>query len=272
MGRAIETIGVQATAPGGAAAGTAFPGNSLTIRDTPKPAYIIELWQRRQGEGSTRIASPLIHDTRIGFGGHGPVGISHLFRGWHQRVHSQDTLTVTIGGSAVAGDIEQSYLTVLYEDLPGVDGRFISSSELDRRGEDAYGFLSVPTPGVLGGWSGEKSIIAEEDQFKANRDYAWLGGARRTGFGAIRLRGVDTGNLGVAMPVGAEVSDGAANGRYNNYWQALSKDLGDEPVIPVINSSNKAVTFVEAATDETGAFPQGTLMFVLLAPSGRKTK
>lgn len=273
MGRAIETVGVQAIAPGpGGAAGAAFPGNSLTIRDNPKSTYLIDLWQRRQTTGFTRITSPLIHDTSVGMGGRGPTGTSYLFRGWHQRVHSQDTLTVNISGGAVAGDIELSWLTFLYEDLPGVDGRFISSSELDRRGEDVYSFTATITTGVAGGWSGEESIIAEQDQLKANRDYAWLGGSWSVGRGAFRLRGVDTGNLGVAMPVDELATDSDANAQARGYWQGLSKALGDEPVIPVINSSNKAVTLIDGATDENANPIVGVVTLVLLGPTGRKNK
>ena len=265
---AIETIGIQATAPGAGGAGAAFSGNSLTIRDNPKSAYIIDCWQRRQAAGFTRLVSPLMHDTTVGMTWRGPVQIARGPRGWNQPVYAQDTLTATLSGSATAGDIEQSFVTVFYDDLPGVAGRFISASELEKRAEAIYGFSATLALGTAGGWSGEETIIAEQDQLKANRDYAWIGLTGSVGAGAYRMLGVDTGNLGIAMPAEGDLVGNGLD--LSNYWPSLSTFLGNWPVIPVINSSNKSLTNQTGATDENGVDSVAVVLFALLSKVSKK--
>lgn len=263
MGWAIETIGVQATAPGTTeTAAAAFAGNTLTIRDSARPIWLVELFQRRQTAGLTRVLSPLMHDAVIGLAGRSADGaLGHLHRGW-ARVYPQDTLSVRVTGSGTAGDIEQSFLTVLYEDLPGVSARFVSASELDRRGEDYYCPTATLATGTAGGWSGDETVATDQDQFKANQEYAWTGLTDTGDTRVIRLVGPDIGNLGVAMPQLSQPQGFSAR----DYWVDMSRALGDLACIPVVNSSNKANTFWSAAVDENGADPSFTARFVRLAP------
>lgn len=271
---AIELVSTQATAPGTGAVFAAVAGNTLTVRDTRKEVYLISLWQQRQAAGFTRVTSPLLHDAVVGFGGGGGIGSQELFRGWTQPLRAQDTIIVTGSGSAVAGQIETSCYLVWYEDLPGSSQHLITWDELQRRGEAMYSPSNTLALGTAGGYSGSELVTAEEDQLKANREYAWVGTAVQVGAAAIRLTGTDFGNLGLGHSTYG-LSASAGDGRHNTgYWAELAREL-DAPLIPVMNSSNKSNTFLDGITDQTGTDAVVKLQLVLLAPSsagGRRVK
>lgn len=263
---ALELLTFQATAMSTGAAMAAVTGNSATIRDTNKEVYLLKAWQTRQAAGFTRITSPLLHDAVVGMGGTGTIGTEILFEGWYQQLRAQDTLTVAGSGSGTAGDIESSSILVWYEDLPGTSQRLISYEELMRRGEGVYTFANTIALGTAGGYSGSELVTVEEDQLKANRDYAWLGTTVAVGCHAVRLTGSDFGNLGVGLPAGG--SSSAANPRSDGamFWASLARDLA-WPLIPVVNASNKSNTFIDGVTDENGTDCVVKSHFVLLAPS-----
>lgn len=266
---AIELITVQATAPGAGAAMTALTGNSLTIRDSRKDVYLIKVWQQRQAAGFTRILSPLIHDAVVGMGGVGPIGESELYEGWDQPLRAQDNLTVTGSGSAGVGDIEHSSMLVYYEELPGSHQHLIDYAELMRRGEAVYSFSNTLALTATGQYTGSELITAEEDQLKANREYAWIGSTVQVGAAAVRLTGTDFGNLGVGMPATA-LDNAPGNGlEGSRFWSNLSRRL-DHPLIPVVNSSNKSNTFIDGVTDENGVDAIVKTHFVLLSPGSAR--
>lgn len=266
---ALEIITAQATAPGLGAAFAAVAGNSLTLRDSRSPIYLIDLWQTRQLPGFTRITSPLMHDAVVGLQGRGSSTNAHLFRGWEQRIYPQDTLTV-FGSGGGAGLIEQTSFLVYYEDLPGVDANLIDHAELERRGEDMYTFFETIATGIAGGYSGSRLVTAEQDQFKANTEYAWLGATVESTLSvhAIRMVGPDFGNLGIGMRLTTSPSSQVAWGDSSSqFFRRLSKDLS-AAVIPVINSANKSLTTVDAAVDNGGGDPLTSFTMVRLAPRG----
>lgn len=252
MGRALELVSVQATAPGaGGAAGAAVTGNSLTIRDTRKNARIVALWSDRQGTGGVRLTSPLVHDTTYGMGSFVAAanGVSVFPAG--QPVQAQDTLTATITGSATAGDIEQSSFLVAYDDLPGVEGRFITPAEVRRRVVNLFTSTNTLATGTTGGYSGSEAVNAETDAFKANTDYALLGAAVYINAAcSIRYDGPDWGNLGHGIPGFVNASNLDLM-----WWYWLLSNVTDLPLIPVMNASNKGLTNISALQDENGADP-----------------
>lgn len=250
MGRALELVTVQATAPSTGAAATACTGNSLTIRDSRKGISLLDIWTTKQAAGSVKFTSPFLHDTSVGMLFQAPDGGSILHRGNKQQLKTQDELTVTIEGSATAGDLEHVSYLVYYEDLPGISGRFISASELKRRMVDVYAVKNTLACDTSGCYSGSEAINADFDQLKANTDYAILGCTVRVGAHALRWVAPDWGNLGVGMPmlVGAEQWHNA------RYFQELSEIYG-LPLIPVFNSSNKGLVTIDAVQDESGTDP-----------------
>lgn len=255
MGRALELITGQVTAPGATfTAWTLAAGNSLSIRsaDVAKPIYLIGAWAKNQVAGTLRIRSPRLHDNvqglrfRVTLGSVLPLYPTTPAISVRQRLITQDQLIVEQTGSAVGGDIEQGSLLVVYEDLPGVAGRFIDADMLYKNGVNVMVQETSHTAGAVGGYSGQVAINSSFDNLKANTDYALIGGLIDTRATSIRWQGIDTGNLGVGMP-----GEPAARDIQNSWFADQSRAFG-MPLIPVFNSANKNAILVDVATDENG--------------------
>lgn len=246
MGKALELVTAIATQPGTGAAATACSGVSLTIRDSRKPIHMLDLWHTGQAVGSVRLTSPFLHDTTVGMHLACPSGSQILMRGISQPLKTQDTLTITMEGSNGAGDIEHTSFLVYYEDLPGVSAKLISPAELKRRTVDIYAFENNIATGTSGCYSGAEAINVEQDQFRANTEYALLGCSIQVPVHCVRWVAPDWGNLGIGMPLVA------SEGWHNPfYFKEVSEQYGMS-LIPVFNSSNKALITVAAAVAEAG--------------------
>lgn len=269
MGKALEMIGLQATAPGGGAAFTAVSGNSLQVRDHRGSAYLLASGCAQQSgtSGFFRLTSPLMHDSTVGVQLRRPAGQGAVAKfGRGQKLFSQDQLTAFGSGSPGAGDIESQTLFAYYEDLPGVDANLIRRDELMRRGEEIYSFSNTVVATAAGGYTGSQAINTLQDQLKANREYAILGSMIDAGVptnAAIRYLGPDFGNLGIGVPIGAEIWSMA------RWFEELSED-SELPTIPVFNAANKSLTFISLLANENGASVSVSTICVLLAPKARK--
>lgn len=268
MGKAVELIVAQAIAPGVGGAFLAAPGNSLTVRDSTKPVWLGPVWQSRQLNGFLRMTSPLLHDSTVGIQMQAPFGQTVTLEQDMQQLYPQDSIVLFGSGSAVAGDIEQMGMLWIYEDLPGVEGYFITAEELQRRGEDIYSFPNTLATGTVGGYSGVESVVSEVDQLKANRDYAIVGYELTVAACAIRYTSSDWGNLGVGGPGPVDPTSGAMQTRT---WFRDISERWRMPLIPVFNSSNKALTFVDAAQNENGGDPVVTTIAVILSGTRGRT-
>lgn len=267
MGRALEIIAATATAA--AAAGsdlTAAAGNSLTVRNAraDAPVYLLQAWADVQTAGFFRIRSARLHDNVQGLrldtvvGDVGPL----LPAGMKQRLYSQDQLTLTISGAAVAGDIETGCLLVYYEDLPGGDARLATWEDVMRRAVSWMTVENTIATVATGGWGGEEAINAEFDLFKANTDYALVGYLVDAEAAAVRWRGSDTGNIGVGGP-------GEPGIRHvTEEWFLRLSRLTGLPLVPVFNSGNKDSILLDAAQDENGTDLTVTSIFAELGPAG----
>lgn len=266
MGVALELLTGIVTAPGTTlTALTMASGNSNTVRNTPPDADIRALtaWVDSQGNGILRVRSTKLHDNVQG------IRLNHVASEVYplldpmfpQKLFPQDTLVLELSGSATAGDIETACLLVYYSDLPGVDARFISADDLKTRLRHIFTVENTLSAGTAGGYSGEEALNAEFDLFKANTDYAILGMITNVECAAIRLRGAETGNLGIGVP-GNEANK--AENRAFFLWLAERSGL---PIIPVINSANKAGILLDCAQDENGSDPTVNTILAELAPA-----
>lgn len=250
MGRALEMITALATAPSTGAAAAACTdapsANSLTIRDSRKAIRMLDVWATKQAVGSVRFTSPFLHDTTVGMHMAAPSGTAILMRGMAQELKTQDTIDITIEGSGTSGDCEHVSFLVSYDDLPGISGRYISPTELKRRGMEIYAFENNLSTDTGCCYSGGEAITAEQDQLRANTDYAILGCTVQVGVHAVSWTGPDWGYLRQGMPTITEE-------QWHNafYFREISEIYG-LPLIPVFNSSNKELVEVSAVTDENG--------------------
>jgi len=249
-----ESIGFQATAPGAAgAAAAAVSGDSLTVRlsTAQSPVRIVGWFADQQAAGFQQLIWPSGHDTTRGIRSVVNIGLTFdfLMRGLGLPIQAQEVVSALISGSATAGDIESGCLTLAYDGIPGIEGRYIDTGTLRQRMVKMTSVNATISTGTTGGWSGAEAINAESDLLKANTDYAILGGNTSVAACAIGIRAPDWGNLRIALPGGVtEVQDNAA------YFVRRSEWL-EQPAIPVFNSSNRSGVFIDALQDENGGDP-----------------
>jgi len=251
MGKAIELLTGFVTAPDTTlTALTMAAGNSLTIRNGADNAAIklINVWNDNQTAGLLRIRSPQMHDNVQGLRFTAHDGQPFPLLPWKpmQMLRPQDTLTVELSGSSTSGDIETASLMVYYEDLPGIEAKFLDSGELLQRLVHMLTVQNTLSTGTSGGYSGEEAINAEFDLLRANTDYALLGYMVSAQCASVRWRGTDFGNLGVGGPGNITAPE------MTSRWFINISDMMGVPAIPVFNSANAAGLLVDAAQDENG--------------------
>lgn len=251
MGRAVELLSGFVTAPSTTqTALTMATGNSNVVRNFNQPAraFLLQAWNDNQTAGVLRALSPRMHDGVQGIRMQaGAANPRPLLPYVPTPLESQDTLTLDLSGSATAGDIESASFLVLYEDLPGVAGRFIDKPTLYARGRQMMAVQSTLALGTAGGYSGEVAINATFDNIKANKDYALLGYHVTVECCSVRWRGSDTGNLGVGGP------GNLTNRDVTSQWFVLLAEKFGFPMIPVFNGSNKGSILIDGVQDENGA-------------------
>lgn len=257
----IELVSFSATAPGsGGAAAAALAGDSLVVKNGIGPAHIVAWWADHQTAGSQQLSFPSGHDTTRGIRQRVRAGeVDQLLpEGISVPVQPQETLGITIAGSATAGDVEIGSMLLLYPDLPGSGFRGITFEELLRRKAKLV-TVDVTLTGAAAGYTGSEAINAETDLLLANRDYAVLGGHVSAESATIAIAGPDTGNVRIGFPANdLEPEMGT------NFFPRLARAF-QAPIIPVINSGNKANTLVSFVQDENNISPGVTLMLALLA-------
>ena len=244
---------------------TMASGNTLTIRNGAPDAKIelIQLWVDSQGSDIGRIRSPQLHDNVQGFRFRHVSGeVDPLLpAGFTQPLKPQDTLVAELAGSATGGDIEHMCMLIHYDDLPGINGRFLSPEDVKGRLQHLLTVENTLSTGTAGGYSGEEAINAEFDLLKANTDYAILGYHVSLECACVRYRGIDFGNLGVGGP--GNETDKVTTGRW---FEHLSRMVG-APLIPVFNAANAAGVLIDCAQDEDGADPIVTTILAELSPA-----
>ena len=240
-----EIIGAQVVDPGTGANMSPATGNSFTIREG-SGIRLVAMLSRRQTRGLMRITSPLLHDAVVGMQlstGSAETRDIAVFPG--QPLVSQDDLTVFATGATSGSKQELSAFTILYDDLSGADGQFTNLAGIKNRAIEHASLRQTLTPTVAGDWSGDQTIVADQDQLKANSEYAILGWTVEDDGSSLAVRFVcsDWANLGVGGPIHTNVKDAEL------YFLRLAR-FTQEDVIPVFNSSNKDLVTVSLLSDE----------------------
>ena len=267
MGAGLETVLGTVTAPGATLTALAVATDqTFTIRNTPPNVDIrlIAMWANNNVAGVFRIRSPRLHDNVHGIRQQVLAAAPHPMIPPRplQKLYAQDALILELSGSAVAGNIETGFFMAYYQDIPGLAARFIDPVALMARGVNLVGNEVDLAPGVGGGWTGGKALNATFDNLKANTDYAVLGATLSAATGAIGIVGPDTGNLRVGIP--GVLTDPVMT----QEWFVRISRLSGIPLIPVINSANKAGTLLTAAATQAGTAVNVSLTLCELAPGG----
>ena len=264
-GMAWELLTGFVTAPSSTqTALTMSTGDSLAIRAGvgDKLVYLVQAWTDQQTAGTLRIKSPRMHDAVQGIRVKSVASEAKCLLPWGrpQRVYPTDVLSVDLSGSATGGDIETAAMLFYYEDIGGIQARYITWEDVQRRAIDLLYVENTLALGTAGGWSGSEAINSEFDLFKAGFDYALLGYEVDVECAAVAWRGADTGNLRMGGP-----GDELAKHVTCDWFGRLARSTG-LPAIPVFNSLNKAGIQIDGAQDENGADPLVNSIFAVLSP------
>lgn len=252
MGLAFDTIGGYVTAPSTTeTAITLNTGDSLQVKNSElnNPVYLLThvgLWQTA---GLARVCSPNMHDNTVGIVNKGIASsaLPLLPLSKSQKLVPQDTISVKLTGSATSGDLELWAGFFFYQDLPGANARLKTWDEVRDQIKNIVCVQLTLTMGTAGSWSGSLKLNNDFDILKANTDYALLGYTLDNEVCAIAVRGPDSSNLRVGGP------GDDANKHYTSEWfKRLSIETG-LPTILIIDSANKAATFVDGMNDENAA-------------------
>ncbi len=270
MGTAIDTVTATVTAPGAVlTAAVATTGDSFAVRNAPLNVgvWLISMWAFNNAAGVMRVRSPRLHDNVQGLRSQVLAATPlPLIEAWPvQRLIPQDTLIVELSGSAVAGQIESAVLMLYYEDLPGIQGRFLGRDDLRTRGLNVLTVEVDLTPGVGGGYTGASALNKNFDVLKANVDYALVGATFSATVGAVTIRGADSGNLRIPIPGLASMP------QFSRDWFVRLSDQyvgAGMALIPIFNSANKAGITIEGVASQAGTAFNVSLNFVELAPAG----
>ena len=272
MGRVLDDITTfKDSLTGGAfEALAAVDGESLAIRWLGEGTRVtlLEAWG---GNNTTKmdvsIRSPLLHDNTRG------IRWAHMFNPtlsgadgnpqlylppyWRQPYQPTDTLIVEVNGTA-ADDVTVSQL-LCYETPNEIGGRFLGHAEVEARLKNLVGIRVSPAPHATTSTYGTaEAINADDDRLKANTEYALLGFTTDLPFTTLGIFGPDTGNFTIPMPGHWDESKTAG-------WFYDMARRWSERLVPVINSNNKGVTFVKAATAGGGGPPLISLLFAELS-------
>lgn len=256
----LNTFTATAAAVAGTAA-TAATGDTLTVENGKGAVRILALWAQLQAAGFVQVNSASAHDTTRGW--RARVGAGNITPenplGFDWQVRPQELLSVTIGEAAVAGDIASVCALMQYDDLPGVQGRYMGFAEVAKKVARLTTIDATITAGAGGGYTGEELITAESDLLRANSDYAILGMTSSVPCAAITLRGPDFGNVRIGVP--GDIADHDVN---SQFFAMLSRAYG-LPAIPIFNSGNRAQTFVGVVQNENAAAVPVTIHLGLLS-------
>lgn len=272
MPAGLELLVGQATAPSTTfTALTMATGNTLTVRSANigSQIFLACQWAFNNAAGAFRVRSPRLHDNQQGIRVQvNATTPSPRYPRWAfmQGLVPQDVLVAEITGSATSGNIELGALLLYYGDLPGVQARFCTPQQLQRWGLNMMGQFVPITTGSSGGYSGQVSVNSASgcDNWKANTDYALVGYEVDTACAAVRIQGVDSGNLGIGGP------GWASNPEVTGNWFAWLSAYYGVAMIPIFNAANKNAILVDVAQNQGGAAVNVTLYFVeLLQPSLR---
>jgi len=271
MGRILDDITTfKDNITGGAfEALAAVDGESLSVRWLGEGTRVtlLEAWGgNNTSKMDVSIRSPLLHDNTRGIRwGHmfnptlsGADGNPQLYLPpyWRQPYEPTDTLIVEVNGTAAA-DVTVSQL-LEYETPNDIGGRFETHSGVESRLKNLVGIRVSPAAHATTSTYGTaEAINTDDDRLKANTDYALLGLTSDLPFTTLGIFGPDTGNF--TIPIPGHWDESISSGWFYDMARRWQK-----PLIPVINSNNKGVTFVKIADAGGGTAPLVCLLFAEL--------
>lgn len=258
---AIDTIAAfQTTVNSTLAAGVFATGDSGVVRNFPgssRARLIAAMYDDVTTALTCRIRSPLLHDNVDGIQFDPGVAAPSILlpRAAFQPLQPQDTLTFELSTAAATGKALLA-ASIYYEQLPGAAARLYSPGDILGLIENIKPLRVAVNSGAntAGIWL-DLAITTTENLLHANTDYAVLGITFTQPVAAIAIKGIDTGNLRVAVP-------GGTNNPQGPEWLLRLSEESGLPTIPVINAANAGSTFVSIISSAATA-AAGTVSVIL---------
>lgn len=236
-------------------------GQSFTLRyqEPNKKMGIIEVCSNFAVASTFSIRSPRLHDNVRGIQYPSPnVNVQYCnMSGIYQPAISQDNLQIVGGIGGGAATFDNVLVSVWYEDLVGMQGNLKLYDEIKGRIKNLLTIDVAPPASATGNWGAPVTVNSVNDLFKANTEYAILGGCTDSAAVYVAISGPCTGNVLTGFPVGNILLVDT-----RTHLVDLSHKL-NLPCIPVFHSSDKAATFVFEA-DQTTTSPNVTLLLAEL--------
>ncbi len=252
----------------------ACTGDSLSIIDFPdnSAAYVEEVISGNSAHKmEVAVYSPRFGDNQYG------LRLQHQFNPTNSGadgdpqlilarevdipVYSTDTLNVYVNGTA--SDNANVTLQLYYENIQGAGQRLATWEAIRpmvQRADAAFartlGIEVTVTPGTTGNYGTSVALNANDDRLQADYDYAVLGYVCDQAATCFFLRGPDTGYYRIPMP-------GHWDARHTGGWFIdADKQHPGKAHIPILNSNNRATTFLDGVSS---ANPGATKVSLLVA-------
>jgi hypothetical protein len=271
MGRALVlTTASKANTTGGTFADTltANSGDSLAVANfNDGQANLLEMW----GNDSTSVMEGQMiytrpqstHDQSHGFrfqnasllaGQAAKVGAQEYLPGKVGfQLYKSDTAVIQVTSTA-ADNVAVSY-NILYDDLPGAAGVFITPGQADSLQNSIVGInVAAVTSATRGAYGASRAFNADDARLHANTWYAIIGYTLQTPVLTVSLIGPDWGGQRIGGP-------GDPLTFRTGSWFMDQSDRWQKPLIPCFNSNNVGNVLVALADVAASATPQ--LDFIL---------
>lgn len=250
MGAGLQVLNGQVTNPGATiTAVTPNAGDSFTVRSTNMTAGIslLQAWAFTTTNLLMRVRSPRMHDQAQNMRFQPTASVPHPLMPWagKQPLYSQDPITVELTGGAA--EVDLAALLVYYNDLPGINARLHTFSEIAPIIQNLTTVeVDLTSSATSGNYSATVAMNGSFDTLVRNVDYAILGYECPTSGHSLGITGVDTGNLRVGGPL-------TNNEFITTGWFVMLSQFYGLPLIPVINSANVAGVNVDVVAQATSA-------------------
>lgn len=242
----IELVTASATASAVVGSAAAAVGtDSLTVKNGREGIDIIAAWQTNQAAGFGQLIFPSGHDTTRGWRAGVGVGVNVGLLSLRQEIaiQPQETMAITLGAAATAGDVDLFSMLIRYKNFPGISARLMTEDQVLSKTEKLTTVENSLASTAGPSYGTPEIITADSDLLLANRDYALLGLTCRTAVHCIYVSAPDFGNLRVGSP-------GMLRYDLGSQWFMMQSRLHSGPLVPIFNSGNKQNIAIGVCTDE----------------------
>lgn len=170
-------------------------------------------------------------------------------------IYQSDTLGMQAFGTAT-GNVNIT-AQVYYENLPGSSQLLASWEQVRNNFVRGLGIEVTVSPGSAGQPGTAVALTANDNRWVTDASYAVLGLTTSVPLQCVRLYGPDTGYAKIPAP-------GHWNEKISAGWFVRQARLRNVPHIPIINSNNAGLTFIDAIHTAAAASTKVSLNVVQL--------